>query len=90
MKLYFTEEKKNLFIKTTVWNCIVDIFKEKKNLDISDFLISIKISQKKIFIKTNKPILNSEIILFSEEIISKIKQKLEKQEIIFDFELKYL
>lgn len=90
MKLYLTDEKKELFIKTTLWNVIVDIFKEKKEIDISSFLISIKISWKKIFIKTNKPILNAEIILFSDEIKEKVRKKLEKQEIIFDFELKYL
>lgn len=90
MKLYLTDEKKELFIKTTLWNVIVEIFKEKKEIDISSFLISIKISGKKIFIKTNKPILNAEIILFSDEIEEKVRKKLEKQEIIFDFELKYL
>lgn len=90
MKLYLTDEKKEIFIKTSVWNSIVDIFKQEKNLDVSEFLISVKISSKKIFIKTNKPIFNSEAILLHEKISSKIREKLLKAEIDFDFEIKYL
>lgn len=90
MKLYLTDEKKEIFIKTSVWNSIVDIFKQEKNLDVSEFLISVKISSKKIFIKTNKPIFNSEAILLQEKISSKIREKLLKAEIDFDFEIKYL
>ena len=68
MKITFTKEKTELFIKTAVWNSLVEIFKEEKNLDISKFLISIKISKNNILIKTNKPILNSEMFLLSEKI----------------------
>ena len=63
MKITFTKEKTELFIKTVVWNSLVEIFKEEKKLDISKFLISIKISKNNILIKTNKPILNSEMFL---------------------------
>lgn len=90
MKITFTKEKTELFIKTAVWNSLVEIFKEEKNLDISEFLISIKISKNKILIKTNKPILNSEIFLLSEKITEKIKSKLKKTDFSFDFELKFI
>lgn len=90
MKITFTKEKTELFIKTTVWNSLVEIFKEEKNLDISKFLISIKISKNNILIKTNKPILNSEMFLLSEKITEKIKIKLKKTDFIFDFELKFI
>lgn len=90
MKLYLTDEKKEIFIKTAVWNSIVSVFKDEKNIEVSDFLISIKIFQKKITIKTNKPIFNSEAILLQEKIFLKIKEKMQKAEIDFDFELKYL
>ena len=90
MKITFTKEKTELFIKTAVWNSLVEIFKEEKNLDISKFLISIKISKNNILIKTNKPILNSEMFLWSEKITEKIKIKLKKTDFSFDFELKFI
>lgn len=90
MKITFTKEKTELFIKATVWNSLVEIFKEEKNLDISKFLISIKISKNNILIKTNKPILNSEMFLLSEKITEKIKIKLKKTDFSFDFELKFI
>lgn len=90
MKITFTKEKIDLFIKTAVWNSLVEIFKEEKNLDISKFLISIKISKNNILIKTNKPILNSEMFLLSEKITEKIKIKLKKTDFSFDFELKFI
>ena len=90
MKITFTKEKTELFIKTAVWNSLVEIFKEEKNLDISHFLISIKISKNNILIKTNKPILNSEMFLLSEKITEKIKIKLKKTDFSFDFELKFI
>jgi hypothetical protein len=90
MKITFTKEKTELFIKTAVWNSLVEIFKEEKKLDISKFLISIKISKNNILIKTNKPILNSEMFLLSEKITEKIKIKLKKTDFSFDFELKFI
>ena len=90
MKITFTKEKTELFIKTAVWNSLVEIFKEEKKIDISKFLISIKISKNNILIKTNKPILNSEMFLLSEKITEKIKIKLKKTDFSFDFELKFI
>lgn len=91
MKLYLTPKKTELFIKSSVWNSIVEVFLDKKQIDVSNFLISVKISWKKIFIKTNKPIFNSEAILLEQEIISLLKTKIEKINLEdFDFKLKYL
>ncbi|PZM86608.1 hypothetical protein DLH72_00465 [Candidatus Gracilibacteria bacterium] len=91
MKLYLTPKKTELFIKSSVWNSIVEVFLDKKQIDVSNFLISVKISGKKIFIKTNKPIFNSEAILLEQEIISLLKTKIEKINLEdFDFKLKYL
>ena len=59
MKLHLSEQKKILFIKTSVWNSIKNIFQVKKDLDISKYLISIKILENKVIIRTNKPIFNS-------------------------------
>ena len=91
MKLYFTEEKKKLFIKTSVWNSLIEMFQKEKDIDISEFLVSIKISEKNIIIKTNKPILNSELILLQSDLKNILTEKFEKAEIDFvDFELKFL
>ena len=91
MKLYFTEEKKKLFIKTSVWNSLIEMFQKEKDIDISEFLVSIKISEKDIIIKTNKPILNSELILLQSDLKNILIEKFEKAEIDFvDFELKFL
>lgn len=75
MRLDLNEEKKEFFMKTFVWNSLVEFFKEKKDLDISEFLVSVKIFWKNITVKTNKPILNSEILLYKDEISLKIEKK---------------
>ncbi|MBB1564599.1 hypothetical protein HG430_000995 [Candidatus Gracilibacteria bacterium] len=91
MKLYFTEEKKKLFIKASVWNTLIEMFQKEKNIDISEFLVSVKISENNIIIRTNKPILNSELILLQDDLKNNLIEKLEKAEIDFvDFELKFL
>ena len=91
MKLYFTEEKKKLFIKTSVWNSLIEMFQKEKNIDISESLVSVKISENNIIIRTNKPILNSELILLQDDLKNNLIEKLEKAEIDFvDFELKFL
>ncbi|MDF1682836.1 MAG: hypothetical protein P1U46_03885 [Patescibacteria group bacterium] len=41
MKLSLTKEKKILFIKTSVWNSFVEVFVEKKDIDIKPFIISV-------------------------------------------------
>ena len=89
MKLHLSEQKKILFIKTSVWNSIKNIFQVKKDLDISKYLISIKILENKVIIRTNKPIFNSEAILLEDDIKWEINQKLKKAEIDFEFDLIY-
>ena len=51
-----------------MWNSLVEVFKNEKNIDISKYLISVQIRQKNILIKTNKPLINSEAILLEEKI----------------------
>ena len=67
------------------------MFQKEKNIDISEFLVSVKISENNIIIRTNKPILNSELILLQDDLKNNLIEKLEKAEIDFvDFELKFL
>lgn len=70
------ENKKELFIKTAVWNSFIEVFKEKKNIDVTEYLISIKVNFDNIVIKTNKPIISSEALLLDREIKEKIDKKL--------------
>ncbi len=76
MKLYLQNNRKELFIKTALWNSILSIFKKEKGLDISEYLISVKIKDNRITLKTNKPIINSEIFLFDKEIKEDFYKKL--------------
>ena len=88
MKLYLTKEKKELYIKTLVWNSLVDFFKKEKDLEIEKFLVSVKLVWKKIIVTTKKPIFNSEAILFKDKIFSDLKEKFEKIDLDFaEFEV---
>jgi len=83
--------KQEIIIKSIIWNTIIDIFKDKKNIDITKYLVSIKLKWENILIKTNKPIINTELYLLNEEIKKASKDKLKKLSLNFiDFELKYL
>jgi hypothetical protein len=43
MKLNIPDDKKELFIKTSIWNSVIEVFKSEKNIDITEYLISIQI-----------------------------------------------
>jgi hypothetical protein len=43
MKLNLSEDKKELFIKTSIWNSFIDVFKQKKSIDVSDYMVSVQI-----------------------------------------------
>ncbi|USN58349.1 MAG: hypothetical protein H6767_08880 [Candidatus Peribacteria bacterium] len=55
-------------IKSTVWNTVVHSYKEQYGKDISEYLGSIQIRGNTILIKTNKPLINSEILRIQEPI----------------------
>lgn len=86
--------KKNLneiTIKSLVWNSIIEIFKQKKDMDITPYLVSIQIRSKVIVVKVNKPIVKSEILLLEDNIIKEVENKFKKIGIKFyDFEIKYV
>jgi len=43
MKLFLSDKKRELFLKTSLWNSIVDTFKDEENIDISSYLVSVQI-----------------------------------------------
>ena len=78
-------------IKSLVWNSIVEIFKQEKDMDIVPYLVSIQLKSKSIIVKVNKPIVKSEILLFEDSIIKEVEAKFKKVWIKFyDFEIKYV
>ena len=77
-------------IKSIIWNTIIEIFKSEKNMDITSYLVSIKLMWEAILVKTNKPIINSELYLLNEKIKKASKDKLKKLGLrLKDFEIKY-
>lgn len=81
----------NTIIKSIIWNNIIDLFKSEKNIDLTPYLISITLKQKTIFIKTNKPIINTELLNIDDKIKNRIKEKIKKLWINFyDFDIKYI
>lgn len=91
MEISLNKEKQELFIKTFIWNSIIEIFKSEKNIDISDYLVSVQLRWKTILIKTNKPLINTEALNLDDKIKLNFEWKLKKIWIKFyDFELKYI
>lgn len=89
MKISLSKEKKDFMLKTFVWNWLLEFFKNEKNIEIWEFLISIKIFEKKIIISTNKPILNNEILNNLEFILKNLDEKFQKiDEKISDYKIK--
>jgi len=91
MKLNLSEDKKELFIKTSIWNSFIDVFKQKKSIDVSDYMVSVQIRWKTLLIKTNKPILNAEAKILYNDIYDSFYNKIKYIEMNdYNFELKFL
>jgi len=91
MDLKIPENKKEVFIKSIMWNSIIEIFKSEKNIDIEKYLVSIQLRWNTILLKSNKPIINTEALLLDDKIKELFSHKIKKIWIKFyDFELKYI
>ncbi len=91
MKLNLNLDKRELFIKTAIWNSFINVFKREKNIDVSNYMVSVQIRWKTILIKTNKPIINHEANLLHQKIYADFSEKLKYIELDnYDFELKFL
>lgn len=69
--------KQNQVITSIIFKSIIDDFLRIKKIDISEFLISIQLKWNLIILKTNKPILNAEIMMIQDVLVKNITQKLE-------------
>ncbi len=77
-------------IKSIIYNTIIEVFKNEKNIDLQKYVISIKLSWKTILVKTNKPLINSELLILDSKLREKLKEKFERLNLKFEnFELKY-
>jgi hypothetical protein len=47
-----SKSKLDLFLKTALWNSIVEIFQNEKNIDITNYLVSINVRENKLIVKT--------------------------------------
>ena len=91
MQLNIPEEKREVFIKSMMWNSVIEVFKSEKNMDITSYMISVQLRWKTILIKTNKPIINTEALILDDKIKNSFSEKIKKLWIKFyDFELKYI
>lgn len=68
--------KQNQILSSIIYKSIISDFLEIKKIDITPFIISIKINENIIFLKTNKPILNAELINMQDILIQNISTKL--------------
>lgn len=83
--------KEDVIIKSIIWNTIIDIFNTEKNIDITPYLVSIQLKWTNILVKTNKPVVNTELFNLSDKIKKASKEKLLKIWIkLLDFEIKYI
>jgi len=91
MELNISKDKQEVFIKSTMWNSIIEVFKIEKNIDITDYLVSIKIKSNNVFIKVNRNIIINEALLLDDKIKEQFEIKLKKIGITFsNYNLKYI
>ena len=83
--------KAEIIIQSIIWNTIIEIFKAKKNMDLTAYLVSIKLKWENVLVKTNKPIINTELYNYSEEIKKVSLSKIKKLWLNYrEFEIKFL
>lgn len=70
--------KQNQVLSSIIYKSIIYDFLELKKIDISSYIISIQLRENIIILKTNKPILNSEIKHIEAFLIQNIDKKLQK------------
>ncbi len=91
MKLFLSDKKRELFLKTSLWNSIVDTFKDEENIDISSYLVSVQIKWNTILMKTNNPLIKSELNLFYDKISFSFQNKIKNLDLkSYEFEIKFI
>jgi hypothetical protein len=91
MKLNISLDKQEIFIKSIMWNSIIEVFQTEKNIDITKYLVSIRLNWNIILLKTNRPLINTEALLFDDKIKKTFSNKIKKVWIIFEkYDIKYI
>ena len=91
MKLFLNKQKSELFIKTSLWNSVLEVFLQEKNIDLTPYLISVQIKWNTLLLKTNNPLINSELNMFYDKIYLVFSKKIKNLDIKFsDFEVKFI
>lgn len=86
-----TSGKRDIIVKSLVWNSVIATFQEEKGIDIASYLISIALKKDAIIIKTNKPVVNSQGNILSDIIKEKVSEKLEKIGVKYkEFQLRFV
>lgn len=70
--------KSEIIIKSHLWNSIITVFRDEKNIEMSEYLVSITIKKDTIIVKTNNPTINSEAYIYLDQITDDFSDKLEK------------
>lgn len=68
--------KQDQIISSIIWKSIIDDFFEIKKIDITSYIISIKLTWNIIIMKTTKPIINTEILTIEDKLLENIRKKL--------------
>ena len=77
-------------VKSVIFKTIVEIFLEKKKIDIKDYIVSIKEMWNTFLVKITKPIIATELYLLNEEIKKILENKFKKMWFNFiQFDIKY-
>lgn len=63
-------------IDALVTKIIWDVYFENTQRDISHYIQSVHISEGKLFIKTTKPLISEEILIYEQKIAEKVLKKL--------------
>jgi len=91
MDFNIPKEKQEIFIKTSIWNSMIEVFLSEKNIDIKKYLVSIHIRWESILIKTWNPLINSEALLLTDKISDNFLNKISKLWIkLENIEIKYI
>lgn len=75
MEIYIDIKKQEVILKSILWNTIIEYFLSEKNINFEEYLKSIQLKWAIFYIKTNKPLINAEILWH----IDKIKNIFEKK-----------
>ena len=75
---FLSSQKKAAIAKSLLWNVLIDIFQEKKKIDISEKIISVKKNDLSFLITIHNPLLKQEFIFLEKEISEVFHKKLSK------------